>query len=224
MGIKLRKLDRSDVRFQEHEQEFNKRWQHRGKYARVQEVFLARDISVSMSIRGIRFNRYRNGAPWMLLYHGTQRACYAGESGDSIHNCSNAECKFCSILKESFKISEAGSRNRHGMFGKGIYTTPIASKADNYAKNHHIRSQFHAIILCRVVCDKPQLMHQADHSLVAPSSDQYNCVTAVTKANGGSVEYPEIVVYRDDAIVPVGVILYTREGWAPRRQAPARGG
>lgn len=91
----------------------------------------------------------------MLLYHGTQRACYAGESGDSIQNCSNAECKFCSILKESFKISEAGckwpstkrsrrlngharsssiletdrrpARNRHGMFGKGIYTTPIAS-------------------------------------------------------------------------------------------------
>jgi hypothetical protein len=66
----------------------------------------------------------------------------------------------------------------------------VIPEADNYAKNHHIRSQFHAIILCRVVCDKPQLMHQADHSLVAPSSDQYNCVRA---------SFPTILMLRRDA-------------------------
>ena len=33
-------------------------------------------------------------------------------------------------------------------------------------------------------------------------------VEAVLKKDGGAVTYPESVVYRDEAIVPVGVIIY----------------
>ncbi|KAL8383201.1 hypothetical protein RB595_006793 [Gaeumannomyces hyphopodioides] len=41
-------------------------------------------------------------------------------------------------------------------------------------------------------------------------------VKAVTKANGGSVEYPETIVYQEDYIVPVAILVYEREGWQPR--------
>lgn len=40
-------------------------------------------------------------------------------------------------------------------------------------------------------------------------------VEGVTINNGGSLQYPEFVVYREDAIVPVGLIMYTRKGWEP---------
>ncbi|PGH17540.1 hypothetical protein AJ79_01140 [Helicocarpus griseus UAMH5409] len=35
---------------------------------------------------------------------------------------------------------------------------------------------------------------------------------AVTKSRGGTVEYPETVVYNKARIVPLGVIIYTRNG------------
>ena len=35
-------------------------------------------------------------------------------------------------------------------------------------------------------------------------------VEAVTKSQGGEVEYPETIVYREDAILPSVVVVYTR--------------
>lgn len=40
-------------------------------------------------------------------------------------------------------------------------------------------------------------------------------VEALTRREGGSVEYPETVVYDNGAIVPIGVVIYKRWGWMP---------
>jgi len=32
----------------------------------------------------------------------------------------------------------------------------------------------------------------------------------MTRDVGGDLEYPEYVVYREDAIIPVGLVMYTR--------------
>lgn len=80
-----------------------------------------------------------------------------------------------------------------GMFGQGIYSSPISSskyhsgsiplimliiwniEADTYVKNHHTRSHLHAMLLCQVVGDEPQFMYQADNFMRSPDFG-YNCV------------------------------------------------
>lgn len=42
-------------------------------------------------------------------------------------------------------------------------------------------------------------------------------VEGIPREYGGTLKNPETVVYRDDAIIPVGVIMYTRQGWDPAR-------
>ncbi|KAF5707757.1 hypothetical protein FMUND_10975 [Fusarium mundagurra] len=118
---------------------------------------------------------------------------------------------YLAILRQSFRLKYADDE---GVFGPGIYSTPNSSKADVYAKNHYVSSNLHAMLICYVVATKPQRKLLADHSITRPSSG-YNCIEGVTIDNGGSLQYPEFVVYREDAIIPVGLIMYTRKGWEP---------
>lgn len=41
--------------------------------------------------------------------------------------------------------------------------------------------------------------------LVHPSQ-----VEAITKKEGGGVRYPETIVYREDAIAPVAIVVYSK--------------
>jgi Poly(ADP-ribose) polymerase catalytic domain len=96
------------------------------------------------------------------------------------------------------------------MFGRAIYTTSVSSKADIYAKNRYAGSRMHAMLLCLVSVGKAEEMFSADHSKKNPSYG-YDSVEAVTKPHGGAVEYPETAVYSEGAIIPIGLIIYTRE-------------
>lgn len=98
------------------------------------------------------------------------------------------------------------------MFGKGIYTTSISSKADGYAKNHRIRSKRHAILLCLVYVGIAEPMYRADHKKRAPIPG-CDSVMGMIDIHGGSLEYPETVVYDKAQAIPIGLIMYSREGW-----------
>ncbi|KAH7265972.1 hypothetical protein B0J15DRAFT_545992 [Fusarium solani] len=106
-------------------------------------------------------------------------------------------------------------RSRSGdwgcMFGNGVYTTTVSSKADLFAENQDIHSQLHAVFICRIVSNRPQYLRRPDNVRTRPDRG-YDSVEAVLTHNGGTVRYPETIVYREDAIIPVGVILYTRRG------------
>ncbi|EEU45273.1 uncharacterized protein NECHADRAFT_80791 [Fusarium vanettenii 77-13-4] len=165
------------------------------------------------SNQGRRFNEYcrRGGARFKRRYHGTRRACLIGETGQVLEPCDNSECGVCGILKHSFKIP----RGRGGsMFGNGVYSTTISSKADMFAENHHIHSTLHAVFICRVVTNRPQYLRHPDNYRTRPDPG-FDSVEAVTLRNGGNVAYPETIVYREDAIVPFAVVMYTRQGWLP---------
>lgn len=92
-------------------------------------------------------------------------------------------------------------------------THPLA-EADTYAKNHYIRSQLHAVIVCTVIRGLVNKLHESNTSLVDPGDD-YDTVEGLTYANGGSINFPETVVYHEDRILPRAVIMYTRKGWTP---------
>ncbi|KAI1109767.1 hypothetical protein F5Y14DRAFT_392265 [Nemania sp. NC0429] len=198
--------------YKRYKHHFLNSWTHEDKSADVKEVYLANESDLDRSHRGSRFNKYldQNGQECDEWFHGTQRACYVGEAGSYLTYCYNPECYLCSILRYSFDVRHASDS---AMFGRGIYTSPCSSKSDTYAKNHHIRSHKHAILICRVVSNAPREMTAADHSLSSPGHG-YDSVRGLTVSEGGSLNYPEVVVYRNDAIIPIGVIIYTREGWS----------
>lgn len=94
------------------------------------------------------------------------------------------------------------------MFGRGIYSTSVCSKADNYVGNHNTQSYARVMLLCLVSSSKPELLYAADHKKTSPSNG-YDSVEAVTQDQGGAVVYPEMVVYDEDAIIPIGLMIYT---------------
>lgn len=126
------------------------------------------------------------------------------------------------------------------MFGTGIYSSTASSsklcicptkitnhtaleltspthpfvEADTYAKNYYIRSQLHAVIVCTVVRGFVNHLSESNTSLV-DAGDDYDTVEGLNFADGGSINYPETVVYHEDRILPRAVIMYTREGWTP---------
>lgn len=96
------------------------------------------------------------------------------------------------------------------MFGGGIYSTSVSSKADNYAWNDRIRSRLHGIILCLVFIGTYEKLHEADHWKTAPEEGCHS-VMAATEDEGGAVVYTESVVYNPASILPIGLIMYTRK-------------
>ncbi|KAL2851168.1 hypothetical protein BJY01DRAFT_245105 [Aspergillus pseudoustus] len=133
-----------------------------------------------------------------LRFHGTQRACRIGAG--SLDPCDNDECYICSILKKGFSTTHANPR---GMFGPGIYSSIVSSKADIYARNHHIRSHKHVIILCGVDLGHSVTMKVAG---LPPPCDS---VEGATKPEGGQLEYPETIVYDGARIKPIGLVVDT---------------
>ncbi|KAI8669625.1 PARP catalytic domain-containing protein [Fusarium keratoplasticum] len=117
----------------------------------------------------------------------------------------------CGILNHSFKILRT---NWGCMFGNGVYTTTVSSKADLFAENQDIHSRLHAVFICRIVSNRPQYLRRPDNFRTRPDRG-YDSVEAVLTHNGGTVRYPETIVYREDAVIPVGVILYTWREWLP---------
>jgi len=98
------------------------------------------------------------------------------------------------------------------MFGKGIYSTHVSSKADQYAMNHHINSHLHGIILCLVFVGKRETLRWADERRTAPARG-YGSVVGATFDEGGALAYQEAVEYNESFIIPIGLIMYTRSGW-----------
>ncbi|KAM7217594.1 hypothetical protein V8F06_006978 [Rhypophila decipiens] len=211
----MRPLDPYDRRYRKIQAKFEKGWLHDGKRANIRTIYAVDEDDLDRSYSGRRFNKYvtLSGGKCSLLFHGTRRTCRIGNDHErQLEPCYDGGCHLCCILRDSLSVRKAGPG---GMFGPGIYTTDISSKADIYAKNHHLRSSKHAMLVCRVANNKPQYLTKAEYHRFAPDPG-YDCVEAVTLANGGSVRFPETVVYSDDAIVPVALIIYTREGWDGR--------
>ncbi|KAK4038134.1 hypothetical protein C8A01DRAFT_17747 [Parachaetomium inaequale] len=161
------------------------------------------------------------GTPAPLFrYHGTRRACLIGNEnpgpGRYLQTCLNTECNVCQILRNSFQL---GFSSPNAMFGRGIYSSTCFSMvfnitADVYAKNRHVRSEIHAMLVCAVVLGKPAEVYQADHNFDQTYGSRFD--SAATIAENSSVLHPETIVYSEDAIIPMGLITYTRTGWVPR--------
>ncbi|KAF5326037.1 hypothetical protein D9611_000895 [Ephemerocybe angulata] len=120
-------------------------------------------------------------------YHGTRRSCQLGVSTTEL--CADPNCRICNILKTSFKVSLANN----GCFGAGIYSSSASNTAYAYG------AATGAMILNKVVLGKPYPTGLGTTSCPAG----YN---SVVYDEGGASN--ETIVYRDDAIRPVFLIMF----------------
>jgi len=135
-------------------------------------------------------------------WHGTRRECNVGDKGCTVL-CSSTNCPMCSIIQNSFDLGRWGTKTGWGRFGKGIYTSSTSSKSDDYASNDS-NSKLKAILLNKVVVGNGcKLMHD-DSKLTAPPQG----FDSVLAEAGGSLNYDELVVYRNEAIRPSFLVMY----------------
>lgn len=138
-------------------------------------------------------------------WHGTKRKCYLGDPGRTTF-CNDMGCSLCCIIKSSFDLKYCKTATGWGRFGHGIYTSSTSSKSNDYASNVAINSTWRALLLNKVVVGNGKKLVHDDTSLTAPPPGFDSVLAEV--ARGGSVNYDELIVYRNDAVRPSYLVMY----------------
>lgn len=138
-------------------------------------------------------------------FHGTTRMCQLGNSDQEHSLCSNNTCRLCNIIKTSLRISHAQSNISFGRFGRGIYTSATSSKANDYVSEPG-GSRFKAMLLTQVVMGKTKKL-KFDHTTLTAPPAGFDSVVGEPDVSG-SLNYDEAIVYTDDAIRPMFLIIY----------------
>ncbi|KAJ7064780.1 hypothetical protein C8F01DRAFT_1128148 [Mycena amicta] len=136
------------------------------------------------------------------LWHGTSRNCTVGDDPKNLNLCRHPDCCLCQILRGGYKHSKAQSS---GMFGKGIYSTQISSKAAGFSTNNG-RSEYKAILLNTVVLGNTYETTKPLRYATKPPSG-YDSVYGET-GDSSSLKFPEYCVYNDNAIQPTNLVLF----------------
>ncbi|CAF3565803.1 unnamed protein product [Fusarium graminearum] len=209
----------NDIEYKRLAQLFNDNWQHDDKKATINGIFKCRPEELGKSKQMHDFTKYLKitgttveAAKWH--FHCTSRKCNFDESvdDDRLLQCDDADtCAFCSILRESLSMTYA---SQGGWFGAGIYSSNIASKADKFSHDPDgkYHTGLHAVIVCRVIVGRVQWTKKKLVGVSGPKPG-FHSIQAVTKKRGGPVYFPETVVFRDEAILPVAVITYNKTQW-----------
>jgi len=125
-----------------------------------------------------------------FLFHGTSHECGIGQYTTTI--CESATCSACNIARWSYTLDLA----QRGWFGPGIYSTCASSKAARFAPG-----STHAVFLNRVAVGRA---YNASAGEVKRLPYGYDSVVF----NGKGMEKNETVVYREDAIRPMFLLLF----------------
>ncbi|KAG8889071.1 hypothetical protein FRB98_005820 [Tulasnella sp. 332] len=138
-------------------------------------------------------------------FHGTPRKCCIGDPQKTLQLCSDAACNVCSIIRTSFRIDLAGTApGRNFMrFGRGLYTTSVSSKADDYSVTQ-ANSPYKAMLVAKVVLGRGYSLMRTTKNLIRPPVGHDSVLGTV----GVDLNYDEQVVYRNDAIRPAYLLLY----------------
>uniref|UniRef100_A0A6B2LPH1 Poly [ADP-ribose] polymerase n=1 Tax=Arcella intermedia TaxID=1963864 RepID=A0A6B2LPH1_9EUKA len=106
-------------------------------------------------------------------------------------------------MDQGFLMKYALTTRSWGRFGKGLYFAPDAAKSNDYAVAEP-NSGVKCLILCKVVVGKAMIYRTDQTTLTQPPSG-YDSVLGET---GQSLNYPELVIYNDRAILPAYVVFY----------------
>lgn len=212
-GPMLLEIPIGHVTFKSVADQFKTSWRHLGKTCppvrRVYKI-LAPQASLSsynayraaVEARGQFVSQGRSAGNENRRWHGTRRECSLGDKGNTTF-CGSSTCSLCCIVKTSYDLSLWGKKTGWGRFGKGIYTSSTSSKSHDYSQND-CKSSLKAMLLNKVVVGKGCKMIQDFTTLTGPPPG-YDSVLA---EKGGTLNYDELVVYRNDAIRPSYLVMY----------------
>jgi hypothetical protein len=172
----------------EHHESYQKLWTH--KLAVRSNRKGSGEKPFSTTTRG-RLNQLDEEVNEVYLFHGT-----------SPHAANQ-------IAKSSFGISRAGT-STGTMFGPGIYLAENASKSDEYAKEGDgVFVGQYAMLICRAVAGRVLTVTQPGDYSAQVKSLEYDSICGDRLSAVGT--FREMVFFREEAVYPEYIAIYTRE-------------
>ncbi|TRM64451.1 hypothetical protein BD626DRAFT_400709 [Schizophyllum amplum] len=152
----------------------------------------------------LRRSRKTSSANETLLFHGTRHTCLGDPSLSGTSLCDRFSCYSCGVIRASFKRDRCGQRHSFKRFGTGIYVSSCSSKADDYFDDGGTDPGVRTLLVNKVVLGQPLELRFSDPSISEPPPARHS----VIGLPGGNLNYPETVVYDEDAIRPAYLIKY----------------
>ncbi|KAH9830117.1 uncharacterized protein C8Q71DRAFT_378717 [Rhodofomes roseus] len=200
-------LDKEMAAFKDVEKQFTDKWKHPTTVPTVVKIWKI----YSRKKHTDDFLSYKDAVERMTglpggnsrrRWHGTFRQCTIGDTESQVALCQDANCSLCRIIETSFSVAQA-SKRFGGRFGKGIYISATSSKSNDYVQERG-GSPYKAMLLNDVVMGKTKKLTTGDMTLMEPPAGY----DSVVGEPGADLNYDEAIVYRDDAIRPLFLIIY----------------
>lgn len=219
-------LSPSDAKYTDIQGQFNSKWLHTNKGKRtivaivrihmpaaIQQAFDAYQNSLK-HIKIPTKKKHTTGAGnTRLRFHGTRQTCLLGLKGTQL--CHDSKCSVCCIARTSWKLSFTTSTSSTSRFGEGLYFTATSSKADDYSDmalkkqgivSNLLNSGYKSMFVAKVVCGK---VHKASNDMPHLKAAPQGCHSVCgDKQNTTTLNYDEIVVYKEEAAIPRYIIIY----------------
>ena len=137
-----------------------------------------------------------------LLFHGTTVKCDIVKTKQL---CDSKDCSVCSISKIGFKLDKSGTVHKWTRFGHGIYLAANSSKSHEYTVGaYNVRT----LLLCKILTGHKYGTYSNMSDLV----DAPKGFHSVHGKVGPNLNYEETVVYNDQCILPLAILVYELEG------------
>ena len=176
---------------------FNDAWHpSKGACPAVKKVFEVTNDSLRL-----RWQAYGRGFSQLYQgvekhFHGTALTCNILSTGAL---CRDTGCGICGISNIGLDPQRIQTNISFQRFGNGYYLAPQSSKCNDYIKANSWGHR--AMLLCYVL---PGRIYKTAQRVNGPVQG-YNSVEGVV---GRELNYPEIVLYTPEAVLPRYIIVY----------------
>ena len=137
-------------------------------------------------------------------FHGTSLSCNVSASQAP---CQDGNCGVCGISCEGLDREHIKKNIDFQRFGHGFYLAPHSSKCHDYTQG---ANGYRAMLLCDVCPGRKYQLQRNSQHLTGPPPG-YDSVYGEVSSK---LNYPELVVYEPEAVLPRYIILYQKDGTA----------
>lgn len=217
-------LKRSHPEYNNIKNQFLGKWKKDGSptLERIFEIKLADEIHENFDgyCEAVAKRDGRNGSANVLdRFHGTSSTCNVGVNVGQ-RPCSKAGCNVCGILNHGFQRKKAGTGQVGGWlrYGSGVYCSGTSGKANDYAKGSAIDyngKTFRTMFRVKAAAGRSykdrvgSLTTLKEPPLDPAKGGRFDSVMGETGKSGGALNYDELVVYEDSAIIPAYFLVYS---------------
>ncbi|CAM9380990.1 unnamed protein product [Ectocarpus sp. 13 AM-2016] len=153
-----------------------------------------------------------------VAYHGTR--CHSACDffvKEQVGPCGRRTCSVCNICMKGFTVEKVGRTARSSSiqlrYGNGHYFSRASGKAHDYSRTkvNLGLQRHHVVLVCEVSLGRA--FTAKTHNLHGQSCPRpgYDSTEGLTREQGGSLNFDEVVVYDDAAARPTHLISYSFE-------------